>query len=543
MIKHILRKDWKLLWPMVVFVTLIQAGREWVMYSRGMFSDDATTAELLGPLTLAWFAGVATLAAAVVQQDSVPGFDQDWLIRPLKRTELLLAKILFIVLTVGLPMLLLNLAHAASVGFSVNSALGLAAYKEMYVIVCLVLPVMALAAATNGMTELMVFGGALIVVFATALSAYGLVAGSDSCPTCDTGVAWVQHLLQHIGILVGAVLILCLQYYRRVTRLSRALAVIGALLIVLAQLPWKSAFAIQRSLSPAPGAATGISLSFGPQLALAGWEFGHAASPAVNVGEATRALLHGSAGDAVKYLQGRGRSGSPPIRIELLLQPSGINADQILLVDHSELNVSDEAGDRVYRGMNSDALIITGAEPGVTDAGGSPRQAFDIPVQILQAIGPRTVRLQMNYSLTLMTVVARHRMAAQNGALQALHMGRCATHLAQDGASIQLHCIHLGSAPFCLSATLYGHGERHNPEVLSCDPDYRPYLPSLTDLVGSYGLNVPLRDQFGLVGYPVDASELARSYLSIKIYSVREHFTRVSVIPRTKVADWEAVAK
>jgi len=300
MIGHILRKDWKLLWPMVVFVTLIQTCREWVTYQRGIFGDDGTAAELLGSLTLGWFVGIATLAVAVVQQDAIRGVDQDWLIRPLKRTELLLAKVLFVVLTVGLPMLLLNLAHAVAAGFPLNAAFVLGAYKEVYVIVCLVIPVMALAAATGGMTELIVLGGALIAVFATTFSVYGLLVGANSCPTRDTGVVWLQHLLQHIGILFGAVLILCLQYYRRATRLSCALAVVGALAIVFAQLPWKTAFAIQRSLSPEPGVAAGIVLSFEPQLPLAERLPNRAGDSPIEIGPATRALLHGSAGDAAK---------------------------------------------------------------------------------------------------------------------------------------------------------------------------------------------------------------------------------------------------
>jgi len=231
-------------------------------------------------------------------------------------------------------------------------------------------------------------------------------------------------------------------------------------------------------------------------------------------------------------------SGNPPIRVELPLRASGISAGEVLLVDHSELDLSDEEGGPLYRGMNSDVIVLPGATPSSADSGGSIRQAVDVPRRVLQAIGSRTVQLQMNYSLTLMRVVVRHLIAAQNGELQAVDMGRCATRLAQDGASIKIRCMHIGSAPFCLSATLYGPGERHNPEVLSCDPDYRPYLPSLTDLVGIYGLDVPIRDRFGLIHYPVYPSELERSYLLIKIYGIRDHFTRLSIIPRTKLAEW-----
>ncbi len=543
MIEHILRKDWKLLWPMVTVVTFIQVCREWVTYKPGIFSADATAAAFLGPLTIAWFVSIAALVVAVVHQDAVPGVDQDWLIRPVKRTELLLAKLLFVVLTVSLPMLLLDLAKATAEGFPLTAALGLAAYKELYVIVCLLVPVLALAAVTASMTELIVLGIALIAVFAVAFSAYGLFDGPNSCPTCDSGVAWLQHLLRHFLILVGSVLILCMQYYRRATGLSRALAVAGALVIVFAQLPWKTAFAIQSSLAPAPGAAAGIDVVSEPRPPLAENAPSRAGAAPIEARQAMHALLHGSADDAAKYLQGGRRSGNRPATIELPLRASGMSGDEVMLVDHSEFDLSDEFGTRVYRAVNSDLFIFTGAKPGVADSGGPTRQVIDIPSSVYQAIRLRTVRLQMNHSLTLMQVITRHVLAAQNGELQAVDLGHCATRIAPDDVSIQIHCLHLGPTPFCVSATLYGPEGRHNPEVLSCDPDYRPYLPSLTDLVGSSSLDVPLSDRFGLVRYPVDRSELEQAYLLIKIYAVRAHFTRLSVIPRTTLAQWGAVAQ
>ncbi len=263
-------------------------------------------------------------------------------------------------------MLLLNLVHASAAGFPLKGALVLAVYKELYVIVCLLIPVMALAAATAGMTELVVLAGTLIAVFArTAFSLYGSLVGADSCPTCDTGVAWLQHLLQHIGILFGAVLILGLQYYRRATRFSRVLAIVGALVIVFAQLPWKTAFAIQQSLSPEPGAAAAIEISFElqtPPLAEKGASRGEGFP--IEIGQATRALLHGYAGDALKYLQSRKRSGKSPRQDRATpYGADGISKDEVLLVDHSQLDLSDDAGARMYRGVNSDVLVFRTVAP------------------------------------------------------------------------------------------------------------------------------------------------------------------------------------
>jgi len=117
MIRQILRKDWLLLWPMVVLVTAIQAGVEWASYRAGLFGADAAAVELLRPLTLAWYAGIAALAVAVVQQDPLPGIDQDWLVRPLRRRDLLIAKILFVAMRISMPMFMVNVMHALARGF------------------------------------------------------------------------------------------------------------------------------------------------------------------------------------------------------------------------------------------------------------------------------------------------------------------------------------------------------------------------------------------------------------------------------------------
>ena len=101
---------------MVAVVVAIQIGYEWAVFSSGLFGENPAAEALLRPLTLAWFIGIAALTAAVVHQDPIPGVDQDWLIRPLNRTQLLLAKMIFLALAISVPMFILNLAHALAMG-------------------------------------------------------------------------------------------------------------------------------------------------------------------------------------------------------------------------------------------------------------------------------------------------------------------------------------------------------------------------------------------------------------------------------------------
>jgi hypothetical protein len=117
--------------------------------------------------------------------------------------------------------------------------------KDLFVFVCLIVPVAALAATTRNMTDIILFGAALFLVFSVSLSLSAFFLGAEWCPTCGTGMVWLQHFAQHLLILLGALVVLLLQYYRRRTALARAVALIGAASLVYLQLPWSSAYAIE----------------------------------------------------------------------------------------------------------------------------------------------------------------------------------------------------------------------------------------------------------------------------------------------------------
>ena len=97
MIRAILRRDWRLLWPFVALLTVIGACLQWALHRYGFFGDDVAAKQLIGPLTVTWFAVACGLTIALVQHDAVPALDQDWLIRPIARTDLLLAKVLSLI--------------------------------------------------------------------------------------------------------------------------------------------------------------------------------------------------------------------------------------------------------------------------------------------------------------------------------------------------------------------------------------------------------------------------------------------------------------
>lgn len=534
MIGQILRKDWRLLWPLVALVTLIQGCLEWAWYRYGFFGEDRAARELVGPLSLAWYAGICSLAIAVVQQDAVPSLDQDWLIRPLRRTDLLAAKLLFIVAAVCLPMLALDVARALATGFAPAASLEEAIVKEAIVALWLLVPVAALSALASTLTELMILGAALIGIYAVTLSLSALIGGSGSCPTCDTGVVWLEQLMQHVGVLLGAGVILAFQYLRRWTRWSRALAVLGVLALVLVRLPWNLAFAAQSWLSPAPGAAASVEIAFDPQRPVALRDATPAGRPPT-AGQAARAWLAGDIDAAARYLKRRDPRNAP-LRIDLPVRISGLAAEELVLVDRSQLQLFEAdgvRGDALYRGVNAGALE---QQRGSTFGPTLGEQAVYVPAQAYRLAADRSVRLRLLYSLTLMRLASERRIAALNGELRATDIGRCATKLSEDRLSIALRCQKLGPQPYCFSATLFGPRGRHDPEVLECESNYRPNLPGYVNVLQFYGVNVPVRDEFGLARYPIEVGELGQSYLLIKVYAARDHFKRTLVVPRIRLS-------
>jgi len=525
LIGHILKKDWKLLWPMVALVAAIQIGFEWVVYRSEIFEDDPAAKVLLHPLNLAWFISIAALAAAVVHQDPVPGVDQDWLIRPLTRTQLLLAKLTFLALTVCVPMFGLNLAHALLMEMPVASSVLPVLSKELFVFACFIVPVAALASSTRNMTELIAFGAALLVIFASSLSLTAFFFGPSWCPTCGTGMSWLQHALQHAGILLGAGAILALQYYGRRTAEARGLAVIGVVALVFVQLSWPSAFAIEEWLTRPGGAAAAVTLELGRDPSSQDWESTGGRAPSRQL------LLRGQVDQTLEYLRRRAHLGEAPVTLDLPVRTDGVSPDELILVDRSQVYVFGADRRLSYRGANAGVSpgLLTSSPGDATASAGLISQPIDIPAKVYRQAAATAMRLQIDYWLTLVKVRAEHKIAALDGELRSSDMGLCAT--THDRNVVSVRCTTIAQTPFCYSATLYGSDGRHNPEIIKCNPDYRRHWPTLSNALNVYAVDLPLHDRYGDTHYAIDASELGSAYVLLKLYGERDHFKRTLTVP------------
>src|SRR6516165_9516313 len=111
MVWHMFKKEVRLLWPFVLGAAGIQFAQAAVRYTLVQAGAAAaqTLLILLGLLTPVSLLAAAFLIATAVHQDAVPGVRQDWLVRPVRRKDLLFAKLLFLLVMVHGPILLADM--------------------------------------------------------------------------------------------------------------------------------------------------------------------------------------------------------------------------------------------------------------------------------------------------------------------------------------------------------------------------------------------------------------------------------------------------
>jgi hypothetical protein len=519
MIRRIFIKDLTLLWPLAALVLAIQLGFEWSLYKAGFVGGNPVYGELVRLLLVPWFIGIAALSIAVVHEDPVPGADQDWLIRPIPRTDLLLAKMSFVVLVILLPMLAINVAQELALGFPAVPSIATALYKEFFLFVSFMVPVIAVAAATRNIPELLVLLAGLVVLYAISLLLSAILFGDSRCPTCDTGYSWIQHQLQHVGVLGGSVAILVLQYYRRRTAASRWVMGAGVVALVFLQIPWNAAFASHIWLMGNKGSApAAIRVATAAAVWTSNPGGARAAARPDLARRATQALIHGDVDVAIQNMKRFSRPEDAPVGLTVPIAISGTAADEFVMADRWVVSLVDAGGHVLYR----ETQVSHEPVP-------LKQQAVQIPSAALRRLGPRPASLVIDYSLTLMGATAEHKMRAVDGELREPDLGVCQS--SSNSTGVHIRCRQIGLASSCYTATLFGPAAQRNPEVVNCSFDYRPYIPSPVNIITFSAVDLPTLDPSGLAHYAIDIADLPRSYVVLTAYAARGHFQRTVVSP------------
>ncbi len=521
MIWHIVKKDFRLLWPLIALVAFAQAVNASLWVTLSPFGEPRGLAILATVFSTAAILGIIILIIIAVHQDPVPGIRQDWLVRPIPRRDLMLAKFAFILLMAHVPLFIADLAEGLGTGFSLSAAAG-AALSRGFSILCLFsLPAAVFATVTQNLTETLagiIAAGVACVVFMT----FAQILKALPPPIAATGLTWMMVAAWSALAVMVAVVILPVQYLLRKTVLSRSLLA-GAFVCcwIAIFLPWNIAFALQQALGPKRGGGNAISLAFAP----------------------SDGKAHSNNSNAYAY----------KASVHLPLHFSGLPAGVLLLMDYADVRLLKPDGRVLYQ--NRTYLSVDGAGSysesrlGIIGDGGRGEahtyQAIFIPAKVYAQLKEQPVRMEVEYYFTLFRARPVQSIAALDGDQLIAGLGRCATRVDNDEDGIELSCLNIAQTPSCMTISLeHTPTAQHNPALQHCDPDYAPYVVAvIPDVMRRLRAEAPFLDRSGVAKYPVDGSRLSESRLNLTTYELQDHFTRQLVIPDVRLSDWTALSE
>lgn len=520
MVRHIVKKDWTLLWPLVTAWSVLEGLLAFARLRGGIFSIGLPTA----PAAFLELLAAATVITLVVLQDPVPGVRQDWLIRPVARHDLFLAKLLFVILFVQGPWFVTDLLQGIGNGFPFGQSAAAATACAVSVLLTLSLPVLAFAALTATMTDTFVGALGVFAVVIAFLIVPGLLGATR--PAALTGFAWVPSLLQEGLLLIAAVGILVLQYHWRRTWAARGLftaALVAALCVSL--LPWQMTVRLERLLTGSGRGDSTIAIAFAPgvgQLRL---------TPGQGVDDVHEKPGMGPADVAAENERRRAQNART---VFLPIHVSGLAAHGRLLADRSEVTITDREDHVLFRGPGNDLeLRATGTDAAV-------HQGIRVPGILYGRAKAERLDVELDYWFTLFRPSVTYALPAQGGDQRMPAIGSCATKVDDAGTRVLFQCLRPGERPPCLALVLEDRptGQR-NPEVSLCAPDYTPFAGhTFPDAVSRFGGRLPFYDPSGFVRYPVGGPQLSESRVLVTAFEPTEHFVRRVVIQGIRLQDW-----
>lgn len=252
-IRSICKKDLIGLTPLVLLVIALMAV-ETLITKMDLDVQGEMWFLLTWGLTYLTSAAVGLLIIAVFQQDTPASLSHDWLIRPIAKHDLFLAKIVFLLLAAALPLILLRLLMSMLSGHSfMESILEASVFKTPVAMIGIVVFIMIGIISRTVLQALgMVVG---LLLFLAVVTMIPIVTVPHPDKINFTGFQWLISVSIFIGVLVCLWFVAWFQYTRRdafKAQMSIAIALlIGVFGIVASyQLPmWPPIYAVFASFS------------------------------------------------------------------------------------------------------------------------------------------------------------------------------------------------------------------------------------------------------------------------------------------------------
>ena len=505
MIWHIFKKDTRLLWPFAALAALVHGiNAVAAAFSNGI--DALFIASM--PLALVSLLSLVVLVVSVAQQDQVPGERQDWLIRPINRLHLVAAKLLFVVLVGLAPLYVADVALGLARQLPLGDVLAASLRRSTALLCFICLPTLIVAAVTRTLTEFVV----TVVVAAVAFT--GLYALMPAVGWVDTltgsEISWIRTGIWAVLSVLAALTLLPLQYVGRRTARTRWLSggvLVCALLATL--LPWRTGFAIQQRFAPQPGAGAAVGLEYDPTA-------------------------------PVRLVRGGRQAGRDGALLMFKLRAANLPGNTQLRLDHYTVRVLDSAGKALYQGESSLRLALSpeaGPPLRQEDGAGAPvvaQQAVELTSPLPLHGAGQTLRVEIDYSLTLFHVVSRDWLADLSNNQWLAGFARC-TNGPRMGDAVSLACLSTHPWRACLTGYHVDKETGKKSWLLdSCDTvDYAPFAGALWRdayfRFGWFGTGLRFPTAAHTADNPAASANLVETLLP------QDYFTRRVVIPQFRV--------
>ena len=522
MIWHIFKKDLRLLWPTVVVVAGIHALAIAMSMALDVFREPASLR--LMHIVIPWLSlvGVAALTIGVFHQDAVPGVTQDWLIRPIKRTDLLFAKLVFVLLMVLGPLLIADICVGLAQGLTVGPAIRGAMSRNIAILFLVAAPAMIVGSVTANAAQ------ALVTIVAIIGGCFGFVLINTMLTSLGPGLApsgltWMVPAVWSLWFGVAGILLLPFQFRRRKTLVTRVVTGgVVAIAVSTLWLPWPVAFALQRELGH-PAAANNIAVAFAP---------------------AAGQLQ--TRGGAAPFADVSGRV-TPPVEVFLPIEFSGLKADDLVLIDRLAVRIVGDDGGVLYEGQSNahiDGTVARFTQPLAIRPSESDRnstishQRILIPERVYREFRDRSLEVELNYLMTLLQQSSSTEFAVPTDGRTVPDLGYCATRI--EGDARQLACVGT-RVHSCFTAMVTRSEPGPSPRKLDvCDPSYGPIRFQVLESLSRFA--VSLREVDGK-HEAADPSSPQNPEILFRDYKPRAHFTREVRLASIRLDDWKALPR
>lgn len=511
------------MWKSAAVVMSLQLAYAFIQTTSEFGKGNPVLEEFHTLLMFLWLIAGMFWVVMLVHQDPLPGTKQDWLTRPIRRIDVLLAKVFFASLVMQGSSILGDLVQGLGDGFSFGQSLRAALLRAAIGFIAITLPALALGALTQSIAEAIILTAVLgcgIFVFTIMAVAAGGGYQHQFDPTNNSGIEWIPNLMRYAIVLLGGAAVLAIAYRRKTYRGRAVMAAVLLIMLCSQATPWTPVFALEKRLSPQRSAADGIDMAWQP----------HATQ---NDAPITRDYFD-AAGIKLESPNARDE-----VRLLLPILVTGIPKNSVLKTDLAHTVFSDANGKQL---ASTDGGSIEIRHEGAENGPAAYEQAVKIPASIYQENKDRQLRAEMTYSMTLFKLRASYSMPAIGGDRMMAGWGRCESKINGAETAVEVMCLQMGKGPTCATVFLEDSkdGSRNRPNT-ACFQNYSPYIDRpIPDAVSRFKLVLPFRDPTGQIHYAVDGSKLDTAQIVIRMYEPADHFTRVVSSPLVAMKDLAA---